>query len=222
MLNFASFNSSLTMKLICGLGNPGSRYDGTRHNIGFAILDALVLHFGAEFRAGKGDYLFSKLTHNGVDVLLQKPTTYMNLSGKAVQHALAFYKLSVGDLLVICDDVNLPLGAVRIRPDGSDGGQNGLKDIIGQLGTNSFARLRFGIGAPRHRGELSSYVLSKFTEAEQPIVQDSITHSLQATLSFIEHGVSITMTRFNRTPEQPSQSRPSTDTPSRLASDQPR
>ncbi len=205
------------MKLICGLGNPGSRYDGTRHNIGFAILDALARDFGAEFRAGKGDYLFSKITHNGVDVLLQKPTTYMNLSGRAVQHALAFYKISISDLLVICDDVNLPLGAVRIRPDGSDGGQNGLKDIIEQLGKNSFARLRFGIGAPKHRGDLSNYVLSKFTDDELPIVQETIAHCVQAVRSFIEQGVSITMTRFNRTPKPAP-----TETPSRLASDPPR
>ncbi|MFQ3598033.1 MAG: aminoacyl-tRNA hydrolase [Chloroherpetonaceae bacterium] len=210
------------MKLICGLGNPGSRYDGTRHNIGFAIVDALALHFGAEFRTGKGDYLFAKLTHNGIDVLLQKPTTYMNLSGKAVQHALAFYKISISDVLVICDDVNLPLGAVRIRPDGSDGGQNGLKDIIETLGKNTFARLRFGVGAPTHRGELSNYVLSKFTEEEQSLVQETIAHCVQASRSFIEHGVSITMTRFNRTPKPPSQTSAPTDTPSRLASDPPK
>ncbi len=216
------------MKLICGLGNIGTRYDGTRHNIGFAIVDALALHFGAEFRTGKGDYLFSKITHNGIDVLLQKPTTYMNLSGKAVQHAMAFYKISIGDLLVICDDVNLPLGAVRIRPDGSDGGQNGLKDIIAHLGKNSFARLRFGIGAPKHRGELSNYVLGKFTDDELPIVQETIAHCVQASLSFIENGVSITMTRFNRTPKPPSPATQTTsiptastptETPSRLASD---
>ncbi len=210
------------MKLICGLGNPGSRYDGTRHNIGFAIVDALALQFGAEFRTGKGDYLFAKLTHNGIDVLLQKPTTYMNLSGKAVQHALAFYKISISDLLVICDDVNLPLGAVRIRPDGSDGGQNGLKDIIEALGKNTFARLRFGVGAPKHRGELANYVLSKFTDEELPIVQETIPHCVQAACSFIEHGVSITMTRFNRTPKPPAPTSPPTETPSRLASDQPK
>ena len=209
------------MKLICGLGNPGSRYDDTRHNIGFAIVDALARDFGAEFRAGKGEYLFAKLTHNGIDVLLQKPTTYMNLSGKAVQHALAFYKISINDLLVICDDVNLPLGAVRIRPDGSDGGQNGLKDIIEKLGKNSFARLRFGIGAPKHRGDLSNYVLSKFTDDELPIVQETIAYCVQAVRSFIEHGVSITMTRFNRTPKPAPPSTP-TETPSRLASDPPR
>lgn len=189
------------MKLICGLGNPGTRYDGTRHNIGFAIVDALARRFNAEFRSGKGDYLFAKITHNGIDALLQKPMTYMNLSGKAVQQALAFYKISVGDLLVICDDVNLPLGAVRLRPDGSDGGQNGLKDIIQQLGRNSFARLRFGVGAPKHRGELSNYVLSKFAAEETPIVQEMIEHSVEATLSFIEHGISIAMTRFNRSPK---------------------
>lgn len=207
------------MKLICGLGNPGSRYDGTRHNIGFAILDALAHDVGVEFKAGNGDYLFSKFTHNGIDVLLQKPTTYMNLSGKAVQQALAFYKISISDLLVICDDVNLPLGAVRIRPDGSDGGQNGLKDIIEKLGKHSFARMRFGIGVPTHRDDLSNYVLSTFTDEELPIVQETIAHCVQAVRSFIEHGISITMTRFNRR-HRPMPPPPTpTETPSRLASD---
>ncbi|MDW8436434.1 MAG: aminoacyl-tRNA hydrolase [Chloroherpetonaceae bacterium] len=195
------------MKLICGLGNPEPRYDGTRHNIGFAIVDALAHRFGAEFRAGKGDYLLSKIALNGVDVLLQKPTTYMNLSGKAVQHALAFYKISVGDLLVICDDVNLPLGAARLRPDGSDGGQNGLKDIIQRLGRKDFARLRVGIGAPKDRSQLSDYVLSKFTSEETPIVQETIEHCVKAVLSFIEDGISIAMTRFNRSPKSPASNR---------------
>mgnify|MGYP001046552924 CR=1 FL=1 len=210
------------MKLICGLGNPGSRYDGTRHNIGFAIVDALACRFGVEFHTGKGDYLFSKFTHNGIDVLLQKPTTYMNLSGKAVQHALAFYKISLSDLLVICDDVNLPLGTVRIRPDGSDGGQNGLKDIIKHLGTHAFARLRFGIGSPEHRGDLSNYVLSKFTDDELPIVQETIAYCVQAVCSFIEHGISITMTRFNRKPKPSAPSSGPTERPSALVSDQPK
>lgn len=191
------------MKLICGLGNPEPRYDGTRHNVGFAILDALAARLGAEFKAGKDEYLLAKTAYNGIEVLLQKPTTYMNLSGKAVQRALAFYKISVSDLLVICDDANLPLGAVRIRPSGSDGGQKGLQDIIQRLGRQDFARLRFGIGAPKRRGDLSNYVLSKFASDELPIVQETIEHCVQATLSFIEQGVSIAMTRFNRSPKPP-------------------
>lgn len=186
------------MKLLVGLGNPEPRYDGTRHNIGFAIVDALARALGTSFQAGKGDYLLAKARYAETDVLLQKPTTYMNLSGRAVRHAVHFYKLSLSDVLVICDDLNLPLGAIRLRPKGSDGGQNGLKDIIRELGRDDFARLRFGIGSPPYKGDAANYVLSPFRPDELPIVEEAISHSVKACLSFIAHGIQLTMTRFNR------------------------
>jgi peptidyl-tRNA hydrolase, PTH1 family len=186
------------MKLIVGLGNPESRYDGTRHNIGFDIANAVAAQLKTEFKAGKGAYWFVKSSYKGVDVILQKPTTYMNLSGEAVRDAMQFYKISIADMLVVCDDLNIALGSVRLRPSGSDGGQNGLKNIIYELGRNDFARLRFGIGAPLHKGDAANFVLSKFTPDEQPIVSDTIQHCRDACLSFIEHGLPITMTRFNR------------------------
>ncbi len=186
------------MKLIVGLGNPESRYNGTRHNIGFEVVDAVAAKLNAEFKAGKGAYWIAKTSFNGVDVLLQKPTTYMNLSGDAVRDAMQFYKISLAHLLVVCDDLNLPLGAARLRPSGSDGGQNGLKHIIYTLGRDDFARLRFGIGSPAYKGDAANFVLSKFSPDEQPIVLNTIEHCRDACLSFIEHGLSITMTRFNR------------------------
>ncbi len=186
------------MKLIVGLGNPEPRYDGTRHNIGFAILDALAKELNVEFQAGKRDFLYAKATYHGVETLLQKPLTYMNLSGRAVRHIMHFYKISIADVLVVCDDLNLPLGAIRLRAKGSDGGQNGLKNIIAELGRNDFARLRVGIGSAPHKGDAANYVLSKFLPDELPVVQDAIAHSVKACLCFLEHGIDLTMTRFNR------------------------
>ncbi|ACF13159.1 Aminoacyl-tRNA hydrolase [Chloroherpeton thalassium ATCC 35110] len=187
----------LIVKLIVGLGNPGSKYDGTRHNIGFEVVDALAARFGEDFRSGKGEYDFCKTKHRGEEVLLVKPTTYMNLSGKAVRHAMAFYKISILDILVICDDFNLPLGAVRIRPSGTDGGQNGLKNIIQLVGRNDFARLRVGIGAPKVQNA-SSFVLGKFGESELPIVEETARFCADAACSFLETDLSKTMTKFNR------------------------
>ncbi|PIO47104.1 MAG: aminoacyl-tRNA hydrolase [[Chlorobium] sp. 445] len=186
------------MKLIVGLGNPEPRYDGTRHNIGFAILDALAKELGVVFHAGKGEFLYAKAVYRSVDVLLQKPLTYMNLSGRAVHDLMHFYKVSIRDVLVVCDDLNLPLGTIRLRAKGSDGGQNGLKNIIAELGRSDFARLRFGIGSPPYKGDAANYVLSRFLPAEQPIVDTAIAYSVRACLSFLEHGIELTMTRFNR------------------------
>lgn len=192
------------MKLLVGLGNPGQKYDGTRHNVGFAVLDEIAARLGGSFKSGgKGDYDLAKMTYKGHSVILLKPMTYMNLSGKAVQHAMQFFKISILDLMVICDDLNLPLGAVRLRPGGSDGGQNGLKNIIQMLGRDDFARLRFGIGTPQHKGGASSHVLGKFTPEELSTVDETIRYCADAALSFIENDLSVTMTRFNRKPSAP-------------------
>src|SRR3954451_17464614 len=133
-------------KLVVGLGNPGSKYEGTRHNIGFEVIDRLAEGgAGARFTR-KFDGLVAETEIDFRRVLLLKPETFMNLSGRAVASALRFYKLELADLLVICDDLNLPLGKLRIRGEGSDGGQKGLRDINAQLGSENYARLRIGIG----------------------------------------------------------------------------
>lgn len=186
------------MKLLVGLGNPEQTYFGTRHNIGFDVLDATAFRLQAAFGAGKGDFFLAKTKYKGEDVLLQKPTTYMNLSGRAVRDAMQFYKISILDTLVICDDLNLPLGAIRLRASGSDGGHNGLKSIIYETGKDAFPRLRFGIGNNYPKGAQAGFVLSKFAASETPIVTEGVQYAADAALSFIEHGISITMTRFNR------------------------
>src|SRR4051812_34045674 len=155
-------------KLVVGLGNPGSKYDATRHNIGFEAVDRLAkVGPGASF-ARKFDGLLAEAEIDFRRVLLLKPETFMNLSGRSVRQAVQFYKLDpTTDLLVICDDLNLPLGKIRIRPSGSDGGQKGLRDITAQLGTDAYARLRIGIG---ERGPIDAadFVLSRFRAAERP------------------------------------------------------
>jgi PTH1 family peptidyl-tRNA hydrolase len=186
------------MKLIVGLGNPESRYAGTRHNIGFDVVDHLARMHGGAFSSGRGHYQFAKIACAGGPLLLVKPMTYMNLSGQAVVAAMNFYKIPREELLVVCDDVNIPLGSIRIRAKGSAGGQNGLKNIILSLGSEEFARLRVGIGQERLCGSLSSFVLSKFSEEERTTVDRVIAVCHDAVLSFASQGIGQTMTNFNK------------------------
>jgi peptidyl-tRNA hydrolase, PTH1 family len=186
------------MKLIVGLGNPESRYAGTRHNIGFDVVDHLARIHGGAFSSGRGNYHFARIACAGGPLLLVKPMTYMNLSGQAVVAAMNFYKIPREELLVICDDVNIPLGSIRIRAKGSAGGQNGLKNIILSLGSEEFARLRVGIGQEGLCGSLSSFVLSKFTEEERTTVDRVVTVCHEAVLSFASQGIVQAMTNFNK------------------------
>ncbi|MDX2127881.1 MAG: aminoacyl-tRNA hydrolase [Chloroherpetonaceae bacterium] len=186
------------MKLICGLGNIGKEYVGTRHNVGFRVAESVAEKLGLGFKSGKGDYDFAKGVYESNEVLIIKPTTYMNLSGRAVRHAMAFYKISILDLLVICDDFAIPLGAIRLRGEGSDGGQNGLKNIIQELGRNDFTRLRFGIGNPEFKGSAADFVLSNFKPEELEVVEDTIAQCRDAALYFLTHGLNPTSTKFNR------------------------
>jgi len=186
------------LKLIVGLGNPGNKYTGTRHNIGFEVVDKLAESCNLTFGSGKGPYEMAKTSIQNEETLLLKPQTYMNLSGKAVQHAMAYYRISILDILIICDDFNLPLGSLRFRANGSDGGQNGLKNIIQLLGRNDFARLRLGIGNSEFKGNASSFVLGKFTSSETPLVTDLVEYASKSVESFIKHGLQKTMTDYNR------------------------
>src|SRR5262249_375414 len=153
------------MKLVVGLGNPGKRYEGTRHNVGFAVVDALaegpsVSGFKSQFEAEVAEW-----HEDGEKGLLLKPETFMNLSGRAVRQALDFYQLGWIDLLVVCDDFNLPLGKLRFRARGTHGGHNGLRDIQGHVGTTEYSRLRVGVGAPPEE-ECVDHVLGRFKSAE--------------------------------------------------------
>jgi peptidyl-tRNA hydrolase, PTH1 family len=189
-------------KLVVGLGNPGSKYEGTRHNIGFEVVDRLA-EGGAGVRfARKFDGLIAETEIDFRRVSLLKPETFMNLSGRCVAQALRFYKLELADLLVVCDDLSLPLGKLRIRGGGSDGGQKGLRDIAAHLGTEEFARLRIGIG---ERGPVDAvdYVLGRFRSAERPVIDDSLILAAQAVAVWTTQGLASAMNRFNGTAETP-------------------
>ena len=184
------------MKLVVGLGNPGSKYEGTRHNIGFEVVDRLAEGgSGARFTR-KFDGLVAETEIDFRRVLLLKPETFMNLSGRSVGQALRFYKLELSDLFVVCDDLSLPLGKLRIRGGGSDGGQKGLRDIAAQLGTEEFARLRVGIG---ERGPIDAvdFVLSRFRTAERAVIDDAVILATQAVAVWVTQGLAAAMNRFN-------------------------
>ncbi len=186
------------MKLIVGLGNPEKRHENTRHNIGFEIIDEMVRIFQAGLISGKGNFHYTKISHRGEPVILLKPMTYMNLSGHAVVAAMNFYKISIENILVACDDLNIPLGSIRLRAKGSAGGQNGLKHIIQCLGRENFARLRVGIGRDQPTGSFSSFVLGKFSDEERKIADSVIPECADAALDFVQHGIEHAMNRFNR------------------------
>jgi len=183
------------MKVIVGLGNPGLKYAGTRHNVGFDVIDYLAAGPGCTPFREKFEAFVAELKEGDETVLLIKPLTFMNLSGRAVRAVLDFYKLPVEQLLVVCDDFNLPLGKLRIRTKGSHGGQNGLRNIQEQLGTDAYARLRIGVGEPGH--DAVDHVLSKFKPGERKAVDDAIATTAQAALVWIRQGVEVAMNRFN-------------------------
>jgi len=185
------------MKLVVGLGNPGSRYAGTRHNVGFETLDLLAKRHGLDWAAApKGaEGLVANWRMGGA--IFAKPLTFMNLSGAAVVPLLQFYKIELADLLVIVDEVQLETGRIRVRPSGSAGGHNGLKSIIGSLGTDAFPRLRIGVGRGDSRRDLADHVLAKFDKDERAIVEDAVVRAADASEAFIEHGIQVAMNRFN-------------------------
>jgi PTH1 family peptidyl-tRNA hydrolase len=184
-------------KLVVGLGNPGTKYDGTRHNVGFEVVDRLAEGGrGARF-APKFDGMLAEAEIDFRRVLLLKPMTFMNLSGRAVRQAVQFYKLDpAADLLVIADDLSLPLGKLRLRAKGTDGGQKGLRDIAAQLGTTDYARLRVGIGE-NGPVDAADYVLTRFRLSERPVVDDALISASQAVAVWVAQGIEAAMNRFN-------------------------
>jgi PTH1 family peptidyl-tRNA hydrolase len=189
------------MKLIVGLGNPGSEYAGTRHNAGFDVVDRLSARFapGAAPRSRFGG-LATDAEVGGEKCLLLKPMTFMNLSGRSVLEAVQFFKLEPSrDLLVIVDDLALPCGSIRLRPDGSSGGHNGLADIGLKLSSNYWARLRIGIDPPG-RVPQADYVLGKFSPAQRPLAEASMDEAARAAECWAAKGLQEAMNRFNSTP----------------------
>lgn len=162
------------MKLVVGLGNPGSSYEGTRHNVGFEVIAELALRWRADRPKLKFEANLVELNHQGERVLLATPQTYMNVSGRSVQQIIKFYQIPLEDVLVICDDMNLKLGQLRLRASGSAGGQKGLLSILQVCGTESIPRLRIGVGRPPERMDPSVYVLARFRKDELSEIDSAI------------------------------------------------
>ncbi len=186
------------MKLIVGLGNPGKRYRDTRHNVGFAVADELAARHVATFEAAPAEALIARVRTLGTGgTLLLKPLTMMNASGFAVSAVARYFRIAFEDIVVVADDVNLPLGRLRARPGGSAGGHNGFRSIIEQLGTEGFARLRIGVGRGDPRRDLADYVLGGFDADERPLAAEVIGRAADASELFVAEGIAAVMNRFN-------------------------
>ena len=195
----AIFKSSggVSWLVVC-LGNPGKQYENTRHNIGFLTADELERREGVKVNKLKYRALTGEMKIGGERVLVMKPQTYMNLSGEAVKLAGGFYKIPPERVIVISDDVSLPLGKLRIRANGSAGGHNGLKNIIAHLGTDAFPRIKVGVGAPAHpEHEMVDWVIGNFTPAEKKVVADAVAKAADAIECLIAKGVSEAQNKFN-------------------------
>ena len=186
------------MKLIVGLGNPGLIYAGSRHNIGFTVVKSIARLLKVALKKdGSVSALVGKTNYGQNNLVLALPQTFMNLSGIAVKALLKKFKLSAQDFLVVCDDLDLELGRVKIRPHGSSGGQRGVVSIIEQLGTQNFSRLRVGIGRPKNSEDTVRYVLAGFLRKEKTVVEEIREDAVDCCLSWVENGISRTMDSFN-------------------------
>lgn len=185
------------MKLVVGLGNPGRRYDGTRHNVGFEVMDLVARRHGLVFAPWKDLADVAEWRRPEGRVWLMKPLTFMNLSGEAVGAHVAFYKLDLADVLIVCDDVNLPVGKLRARLSGSDGGNNGLKSVAASLGTEDYGRLRIGVGRGDTARDLADHVLSRFAPEELPGIEEAVTRAADAIEQWIVDGTARVMNAVN-------------------------
>lgn len=184
------------MYIIAGLGNPGRKYENTRHNMGFLTIDKIAEELGIKVDKIKFKALVGEVNFSGQKVMLVKPQTYMNLSGQSVREIMNFYKLPIENLTVIYDDIDIPTGSVRIRKSGSAGTHNGMRDIIYNLADSGFPRIRIGIGSDR-RGDLADYVTGGFTKEEVPLLEDAVTRAAAAALSIVEDGIDRAMNKYN-------------------------
>jgi peptidyl-tRNA hydrolase len=184
--------------LVVFLGNPGPKYSGTRHNAGFLTADAAEKRFGVSINRSRFKALTASCEINGEKVLFMKPQTYMNLSGEAVGQAAAFYHLPADHVLVISDEMSLPVGKIRIRPKGSAGGHNGLKSIISSLGTDEFPRIRLGVGAPPHPDyDVKDWVLSVFRDQDAEAIAHAAEQAAEAIETYIKFGSEKAMNKYN-------------------------
>jgi PTH1 family peptidyl-tRNA hydrolase len=186
------------VKLIVGLGNPGARYRATRHNVGFAVVDEIARRRGVDFESAPAEALLARVRDVGPGALLVKPLTFMNLSGHAVRDVAHYFRIELADILVVADDAALPLGRIRARARGSDGGHNGLRSIVEQLGTQAYARLRVGIGRGDSRRDLADHVLAQFEADERGLVEEAVGRAADASELFVTDGVEKVMNLYNR------------------------
>lgn len=183
--------------LIVGLGNPGREFRNNRHNIGFMLMDHLAKRYGETFSRVEARALVVKTKYIDTRLILAKPQTFMNNSGQSISSLIRFYKIPLDRLMIAYDDVDLPLGKLRIRSSGGSGGHRGMKSIIERLGTEDFPRLRIGIGRPPGRMEATDYVLKDFTKDEQLLLPEILDSSIDAILTFINSGIDNAMNQFN-------------------------
>ena len=183
--------------LVAGLGNPGEKYRNTRHNMGFLTVDLLAEEAGVKLNRVKFKAAYQILPFAGSRCLVMKPQTYMNLSGEAVREAAQFYRIPPERILVIFDDVSLPVGKIRVRPGGSAGGHNGIKDISAHLGTQDFPRIKIGTGAPEEGGGMVDWVIGVPSQKEREVLLESFRRAVRAAECVIRHGCQRAMNEFN-------------------------
>ncbi|GMV32315.1 MAG: aminoacyl-tRNA hydrolase [Chloroflexi bacterium] len=183
--------------LLIGLGNPGREYKDTRHNIGFMLVDHLAERIGARGLKVQSKAIVTSGLYEETKIILAKPQTYMNLSGQSVQGLLHFYKIPLENLIVAHDDLDIPFGAIRIRPTGGPGGQRGMANTIELLGTKDFPRLRLGIGRPPGRMDPKDYVLQNFSKDEAKILPEILSRAADAAIEFVMNGLNSAMNKFN-------------------------
>jgi len=186
------------MYLVAGLGNPGDEYTMTRHNIGFSVIDYIADENNVRVKKLKFKALYGEMTVGDEKVLLVKPQTYMNLSGESIRDFCSFFKIPPEQVIIICDDISLPPGKIRLRRKGSAGGHNGLKSIIYQLNSDEFNRIKIGVGSPEHEGyDLADYVLGRFAKDEIPVLEDAIIKSYKAVREIVSRGIDSAMNKYN-------------------------
>ena len=200
------------MRVIIGLGNPGMKYAGTRHNIGFDTVTALADKYNIKINNKKFNGLIGDGFIGGEKVLLVQPQTYMNLSGECVGQIADFFKIEPENLIVICDDINLDTGRLRIRAKGSAGGHNGLKNIIAHLGTEAFPRIRVGVGEKTEGWDLADYVLARFSKDDEPVMREAIKNAVGAVETWISDDIGTAMNRFNINPNPKPKKKPASET----------
>ena len=195
--------------LIVGLGNPGREYRETRHNVGFMLLDRLAVKINARFTrlqsralVASAIYISSRVGKGEYKIILAKPQTFMNLSGQSVQGLIHFYKLPLTNLLIAHDDLDLPTGTIRIRPDGGSAGQKGMTSILERLGTDDFARLRMGIGRPPGQMQAPDYVLHEFSNPDLAIISEALNRAAEAVVTFVTEGLDAAMNKYNGSAEK--------------------